>query len=272
MRRMEESKNKMWSGKTGIGIILILIFIFIGVTNMNAAGFLGIGGGVSWKEEVLLHDGSKIIVERWQKHGGSHEPGQTSPISDQSISFTIPGSNKNIKWADEASYELGGHANFVLLALHILNDVPYLVAEPRLCLSYNKWGRPNPPYIIFKYENKEWKRIEIAELPVEFKNINLVISTGNHEEKLVTQGLTSAEMVKVLNSNLIRDYEEYKEIVRTPSKGVGCWKLIPEGDGGWLSIDWFSSQPNYEACVNFCRQKDVKNKDCPCDSIFKGGK
>ena len=41
-----------------IGLILTLGM------SMNAdAGFLGFGGD-SWKEEVLLHDGSKIIVER----------------------------------------------------------------------------------------------------------------------------------------------------------------------------------------------------------------
>ena len=39
-------------------------------TSMNAnAGFLGFGG-TSWKEEVLLHDGSKIIVNR---HGVAKE-------------------------------------------------------------------------------------------------------------------------------------------------------------------------------------------------------
>ena len=264
---MRTKDSGKWNNKTNISII-IFIFIFIGVTNMHAAGFMGFGDSASWKEEVLLHDGSKIIVERWQKHGGSHEPGQKPGISDHSITFTISGINKTIKWQDEASAELGGHANFVLLALHILKGVPYIIAEPRLCLSYNKWGRPNPPYIIFKYENKDWKRIEIAELPVEFKNINLVISTGNHEEKLVSQSLTSAEMVKELNSNLIRDYEEYKTIARTPLKGVGCRELIYDGTY-WLDISGLKKQPSYEACVDLCPKIGIKAEYCPCDRLFK---
>lgn len=34
---------------------------------------------VKWKEEVLLHDGSKIIVARTAKFGGgAHEPGGNS--------------------------------------------------------------------------------------------------------------------------------------------------------------------------------------------------
>lgn len=255
--------------KMNISIMIILAFIFISVSGCSA-GFLGIGNTASWKEEVLLHDGSKIIVERWQKHGGNREPGQEPGISDQSIVFTIPGINKTITWQDEASGELGGRSNFYLVALHIINTTPYIITSPRLCLSYNKWGRPNPPYIIFKYENKDWKRIEIAELPKEFKNMNLVIETqGYDEEKLVSQGLISAEMVKKMNSEL--KHEKYKEIARTPLKGVGCEKMV-RVQGGWYGIDWFSSQPNHEACIKFCRQKNVKNEDCPCDSIFNGGK
>jgi hypothetical protein len=43
---------------------------------MNAeAGLFGIGGD-SWKEDVLLHDGKKLIVERSQTYGGRHEIGQ----------------------------------------------------------------------------------------------------------------------------------------------------------------------------------------------------
>ncbi|MBN1365956.1 MAG: hypothetical protein JW976_14200 [Syntrophaceae bacterium] len=230
MRR--ESEKRELSRKINIGIILIIVFIFTGVTNMSAAGFLGFGDTASWKEEVLLHDGSKIIVERWQKHGGRHEPGQQPGISDQSIAFTIPGSKKTITWKDEYSEELG-RCNFTLLALHILNEMPYIITKPRLCLSYNKWGRPNPPYVIFKYENKEWKRIEITELPVEFKNINLVITSGGDEKKLVAQDLVYVEMVQELNSdkNMLRNHEEYKTIIRTPLKpgslGVSCpdWSL-----------------------------------------------
>lgn len=260
---MRDKSNLM--NKTGI-IIAILGFIFMNVSGC-AAGFLGIGSTASWKEEVLLHDGSKIIVERWQKHGGRSEPGQEPGVSDQSISFTIPGINKTVKWEDEASHELGGCANFKLLALHIMNNTPYIIAKPNLCLSYNKWRRPNPPYVILKYEDREWKRIEIKNLPVEFKNINLAIDTLNDEEKLVSQGLVSAEMVKKLNRELSQ--QEYKEIARTPLKGVGCMELVPDGNGGWLGIGWFKSQPSYEECLKYCKRNNIKAEYCLCDKYFK---
>lgn len=263
----KENRKRELNRKINIGVILIIVFVFTVVSNISASGFLGIGDTASWKEEVLLHDGNRIIVERWQKHGGGSEPGQKPGISDQSITFTLPGTNKTIKWKDEASVELGGRSNFYLVALHIMNTTPYIITSPRLCLSYNKWGRPNPPYVIFKFENKEWKRIKIAELPAEFKNINLVIETKGYEEQLVTQSIVSAEMVKKLNSNL--DQEEYKTIARTPLKGVGCMELVPDGNGGWLGTGWFKSQPSYEECLKYCKRNNIKAEYCLCDKYFK---
>ena len=255
-----------WNNKTGVSIICMLVFIAMAVTSINACGYFGLFGEASWKEEVLLHDGSKIIVKRWQKREGRYEPGQKPPVGEQSITFKMPETNKTITWKDEYSEEIG-RSNFELFALHILKATPYIITSPRLCLSYNKWGRPNPPYIIFKYEGNAWKRIELAALPVEFKKINLVINTEAHEKKLVGQGLVSAEMVKELNSSLTQD--ECKTIVRTPMKGVGCGELVTDGKGGWMDIGGFKKRPSYEACFNECKKVLFDIKYCPCDRLFK---
>ena len=220
-------ENGKWNNKTGIGMIALFVFIVMLVTSINACRYLGIFGEASWKEEVLLHDGSKIVVKRWQKREGRHKIGQTPPVGEQSIKFTLPSTNKTVTWRDEYSKEIG-RSNFTLLALHILNDVSYIITTPRLCLSYNKWGRPNPPYVIFKYENDKWKRIELAKLPAEFKNINVVIETQGDEKELLKQWLVSAEKVKELNGSLKQP--EFKTILRTP---------LRESD---LCPDWSSSR------------------------------
>ncbi|WHZ22881.1 MAG: hypothetical protein OJF47_001993 [Nitrospira sp.] len=182
-------------------------------------------GGDSWQEEVLLHDGRKLVVERSQSYGGGHEIGQPSPIKEHSIAFMLPESGKRITWTSEYDESLGG-TNLKPLALHILKNTPYIVVTPNLMLSYNKWGRPNPPYVFFKYEDGGWKRIGIETFPPEFKNINLVISTLAHRKILNHQGFVSLEMVAKLNSSLTQ--VEYKTIHRAP---LEHWKLRPESKG-----------------------------------------
>ena len=209
------------------GPLGLFVAILILGTSMNAFGFLGFGG-TSWKEEVLLHDGGKIVVERSQTRGGRREIGQPPPVKEHIISFKLPGSDKTITWTSEYGEDLG-RTNFNLLAVHVLNNIPYIVASPNLCLSYNKWGRPNPPYVFFKYDGKAWQRIPLEEFPVEFKTINVAISTLADEDKLTGLGFVSAEKIKALNHDVRQP--EYKTILREP---------LPESA---LCPDW--SSPRY---------------------------
>jgi len=192
----------------------ICLFLTLGVSMNAYAGLFGFGDP-SWKEEVLLHDGSKIVVERSQHYGGRHEIGQSSPIKEQTITFTLPNTSSTIEFKSEYGEDIG-RANFELLALHILNSTPYIVTAPNLCLSYNKWGRPNPPYVLFQYDSKSWKRIALEELPTELKDINLVVNSKGKEKILTAQSIVTAELVKKLNGEL--EQPEYKTILREAVK------------------------------------------------------
>lgn len=208
-----------------LGLLLMM------VVSMSACS------SVSWKEEALLHDGQKIIVKRSQSYGGRHEIGQSTPVSEHTISFNLPGSGKAISWTSEYGEELG-RTNFNLLALHILNGTPYLVVEPNLCLSYNKWERPNPPYVFFKYDGKEWKRIPLSEFPAEFKTINLIVNNGREKDiawSASKLGHVSAEGVQQFNSSLTQP--EYKTILREalPQAYINemCLEMVPY-KGSWV--------------------------------------
>ena len=250
--------------------IILCSLLLLGGTSLDAFGFLGFGDSSSWKEEVQLHDGGKIVVKRWQSHGGRHELGQPLPIKDHSVSFSLPGSGNTVTWKDDYSEDVG-MANFLLLALHIRNDTPYLVTSPVGCLGYNKWGRPNPPYVFFKYDGTAWQRISLEEFPAEFKDINLVIRSYGLEKKLLDQGVVSAEMVKKFNSDLTQPY--LKTIIRTPlepgSIGVSCKEMISDGKNGWLGLGWFSSAPSYSACLKVCEKRGMSAQICPCDALLK---
>ncbi|MES1977667.1 MAG: hypothetical protein V4451_06495 [Pseudomonadota bacterium] len=183
---------------------------------VSACAQSGKSDGDSWKEEVLLHDGQKIIVERSQTYGGRHEIGQAVPAKEHTIRFKIPNSNVQLSWASEYGEELG-RTNFNLLALHIKQGTAYLVAEPNLCLSYNKWGRPNPPYVFFKFEGKEWKRIALVDVPFEFKTINLIVNNSRVSEireRSEVTGYVPFTAVQDINDNLRQP--QLKTILREP--------------------------------------------------------
>jgi hypothetical protein len=213
----------------------ILSIFALGVA-MSSCAQVAQSGEDSWKEEVLLHDGQKIIVERSQTYGGRHEIGQPVPEREHTIRFTLPNSKTPISWTSEYGEELG-RTNFNLMALHIKQGIPYLVAQPNLCLSYNKWGRPNPPYVYFKYDGKEWKRIELSEVPIDFKTINLIVATNVPQIRESTKGTGYVPYQEVMRINENLREPELKAILREPlSKQrieVMCEELVPY-KGSWV--------------------------------------
>jgi hypothetical protein len=227
-------------------------------------------GGDSWKEEVLLHDGSKMVIARSQTYGGRHEIGQSPPIKEHTVTFKMPNTTKTITWISEYDESLG-RTNFNPLALHILKNTPYIVVTPNLMLSYNKWGRPNPPYVAFKYEGGGWVRIALEEVPPEFKSINLIIDALTHGNQLNARGMVSSDEIKKLNGSLTQ--EEYKIIHRVP---LDHWKsreserMIRTEGGGWIGIGWFRDQPSLEACLQKCAREKVSASECPCHTLFEG--
>jgi hypothetical protein len=173
-----------------------------------------------WKEEVLLHDGRKLIVERTQAYGGY--PAIESPdreLLHEEWVFRIPDNGQKAVWKSDFRRPPEGDS-LMLLQLNFLKGVPYVATSPAGCLSYNHWKRPNPPYVFFRYDGKTWKQIPLAEFPAVFRESNVVVGRPDPDHR---EGLLSVDMVKEEN-RLLEPY--LKQIVREPLKpgavGVSC--------------------------------------------------
>ncbi len=237
---------------------------------LGACTALPVSSADSWKEEVLLHDGQKVMVERSQTYKGSREPGQEVPAGEHTIRFALPGLSQQLSWTSEYGQDLG-RTNFNLLALHVKQGIPYLVAEPNLCLSYNKWGRPNPPYVVFKHEANEWQRVAIADLPAEFKTINLIVNDSRQRdirESSQSSGYVPFDAVRKINSTLPQ--LQYQTIVREKiNYDPSCIAMVGNGKGLWVAEGFFNRVNTVAACNNVCRNEEFDEKSCPCNRLFE---
>lgn len=242
--------------------------IILSLVTLNTfAGWFGVGG-TSWREEVLLHDGNKLVVERSVTRGGLHEIGQRGSYTKQTLAFKHPISGMMITWEDNATSELKS-SSFLPMALDIYRGVVYLVATPMGCLSYNKWGRPNPPYVVFKNTGMTWERVPLQELPSEIKAPNLIVSSPDTEVERLGKRMVDAETIQQLNAELRQP--QYKIVLTAAIKNAadGCSEMISDGKGGWTGIGWFKQQPNLEACFQYCKRESVSDDNCPCKRLFK---
>jgi hypothetical protein len=163
--------------RTGPGLLMRIVnlgFMLMMVISMSAYAGL-FGHTKAWKEEVLLHDGHIMVVERSFKLGGypALEAQERSPL-DQTITFILPGKNKKISWVTEYRDDKPEPNSLGALLLDVVDGVPYLATSPAGCVAYNKWGRPNPPYVLFKYVNDKWQQIPLKEFPRELAEANLM--------------------------------------------------------------------------------------------------
>lgn len=152
----------------------LLLLLSMVVSLCACAGLPGIGRTMHWKEEVKLHDGQVIVVDRFYNLGGypAIESHNRSP-RDETLTFTLPGSGTAITWKTEFndSPELNSLGP---LLLDVVDGIPYLATSPAGCIAYNKWGRPNPPYVLFKYVNETWLRIPLEAFPSLLVQSNLM--------------------------------------------------------------------------------------------------
>lgn len=167
-------------------------------------------GGDTWTEEVLLHDGRTLFAERYVKRGGRAEIGQAGAYVEQQLRFTEPSTGKTYTWSDTRSPG-ASMANFLLLALHVVDGVPYVVADPMGCQSYNTWGRPNPPYVIFRAQGNAWQRIALVDLPDVARTANVLHSAPDDwVRRHGTHNVTAAQIREENASN----QPQYREILR----------------------------------------------------------
>ena len=177
---------------------------------------------VTWKEEVLLHDGTRMMVSRSQTHSGAGEIGQGQPITAVSITFTPKNADRPITWKLEESVIQTGQVDLNLLSLDIVQGTPYIATSPIGCLVYGRLGKPNPPYLFFKYVGQQWQQIPLQEFPAEITKPNVRISIYDIEEikRIERQwGFVTAASTQLDNRGL--QEESFKTILRVPMARSG---------------------------------------------------
>ena len=198
-----------------------------------ATGVLGLGGS-SWREEVLLNDGRTIIAERNQSYGGKPTlDSRERAVLDEEWTFPTPDGKGKVVWHNNFRNPPEGNSLMLLLA-GFIDGVPYIATRAAGCIAYNHWGRPNPPYIFFRYDGKQWQRITLAEFPAQLKDTNVIVGRPNPRNR---SGTIAVAAVKEDNKGL--DFH-YRSIVREPlptgSSGTSCDELELYR-GHWIQKD-----------------------------------
>lgn len=200
-----------------------------------------------WKEEVQLHDGRILLIEKSFNLGGYPTlDARERTLLDETITFTLPESSKKIVWKTDFDNAAPEPNSLGPLLLDVVGGVPYLATSPAGCIAYNKWGRPNPPYILFKFTNDAWLQIPMKEFPSELVQANLRNIPASSQLKSY---YTVEEVKAKLADGNISDYA--KTILREPVKGgdgITSCEVLVNYKCGWGAPGEFNKEYFERTC------------------------
>lgn len=208
----------------------LALILLIGISLNACAGLAP--STMSWKEEVKLLDGQIIISERFYNLGGypGYDASERVPL-DETVTFNLP-NGKSIVWKNDFRDSEPEPNSLNHFRFDVVNGVPYLATYPAGCIAYNKWGRPNPPQVLFRYVDEKWQRITLADLPPVLINTHANVIVGRPATSL----LKSFYAVGGVDAkNYYIRTPEYKTILREAVKGVwsGCPEMVYY-KGAWV--------------------------------------
>jgi hypothetical protein len=112
---------------------------------------------ITWQEEVKLLDGRVIIVTQTRRLEENVE-------REAWLNFKLPEfGDKEILW----------HENLDTMVLNVYQHKLYVVGVPGTVIEYRQYGRPEPPYIGYRYDNAQWARIPFGEIPAAIYGANM---------------------------------------------------------------------------------------------------
>jgi hypothetical protein len=123
-----------------------------------------------WTEDVELPDTRVVTLKREQHfdEGGY--------VAAHSFEFQHPVTREIVRWNSDGF--------FGLVALFLVQDVPYILVKPTFGKEAEQAGCPDPSMFIYRYESAVWVQVPYAQSPVKFVARN-VTSDPKADRKLI---------------------------------------------------------------------------------------
>ena len=128
----------------------------------------------TWQEEVKLNDGRVIVVTQKKRctnavKGKDYYGPYIGCIARETwLTINLPEfSAQPIVWHEKLDPRI----------LNIHNGRLYVVGIPPTGYEFNLWGKPQPPYIGFVWEDGQWRRLLFVEIPEAVYDTNMLIES-----------------------------------------------------------------------------------------------
>ena len=153
-----------------------ILLSFAGLPLISSCEYLHNRSDLDWTEDVLLPDGRVLTLKRHQEFWGPHQIGKRPSASSYWFEFTNPDTGQKVRW--ESKLAIG------TLVLMMHERKPYLLTHPTFGSVYQIFNYPNPPYVLYLYENHEWRTIKLESIPFKLVRVNMSYNLNDRRKDI----------------------------------------------------------------------------------------
>lgn len=132
---------------------MTLGFVFASMPLISSCG----DNTITWTEEVKLLDGRVITVVQ-----------KNRTEEDVSREFWL-----TFKLEEFGDKEIIWHESLMPLVLNVYQGSLYVISNPFTEREFRQYGKPNPPYLGYRYEAGQWQHIPFNEIPKAIYDTNM---------------------------------------------------------------------------------------------------
>ncbi len=220
--------------KRGLGGVNLLRLTLIFLLSFSLTACWASEKVIHWKQEVKLRDERVIMLDRLSTQIGPGFPGNVYLEKSQAISFVNPDTQEKISWNIPKGLNLH--------TLDFENKVPYLVLKAYTVADYNNWNCPNPPYMVYRYENKQWQPLPFKQLPEKVSRRNLMDMSRSIDEVSSDNIITPDEQQSWLRRLDEGDRTISRRLVHPIAKGCYPDILIKQGRESEINVPYYNNE------------------------------
>jgi len=154
-----------------------LVLILVGFTALP--GCARDAGFRTWQEEVKLNDGRVIVVTQKRRCESAYTGAEMAPCISRETWLTI-------KLPEFGDKEIVWNEKLKPMVVNVHQGQLYVVGRPPTGREFDLYGKPQPPYIAYRWKEGIWERMPLVEIPEAIYDANMIIDLPPKETKFLT--------------------------------------------------------------------------------------
>lgn len=129
---------------------------------------------LKWTEEVRLPDQRVVTLTREQRFDDGDF------VSSYWFEFAHPDTGETVRYENAREFRT--------VALYVHEKSVYLVVRPTFATHFDNAGCPDPPYFVFRYQDKQWAQVPLMQSPLKRVAENMTVDPKSVRDEIKKRG------------------------------------------------------------------------------------